>query len=188
MAYNSVAEIFDSIDDARRRLTARLEGLNEAQQNFRPAPDTWSIAEIIEHLSITERQLVQLFQMMLKKIEAAGAGLGANRGMLHAPVSIEEFVEQSKREKYQAPENIRPTGGVPLADSLASLQESRAALRDLQPRLESVEASAARYPHPAFGPLDLYQWLLFVGTHEERHLGQIEALTKSPGFDAAQNV
>jgi len=27
-------------------------------------------------------------------------------------------------------------------------------------------------PHPFFGPLNAYEWLLFIGKHEERHLGQ----------------
>ncbi len=32
------------------------------------------------------------------------------------------------------------------------------------------------YPHPMFGPLDLYQWLVFVGLHESRHACQIREL------------
>ena len=31
------------------------------------------------------------------------------------------------------------------------------------------------YPHPTFGPLNLYQWLAFVGIHQSRHRRQIEA-------------
>ena len=28
-------------------------------------------------------------------------------------------------------------------------------------------------PHPVFGPLNANEWLLFVGKHEARHIGQI---------------
>jgi hypothetical protein len=73
---------------------------------------------------------------------------------------------------------VRPRGGVAVADSLARLRESRAAFEALRPRIERADLSAATYPHPSFGPLNLYQWLAFVGIHEERHLNQIERLLR----------
>jgi hypothetical protein len=42
-----------------------------------------------------------------------------------------------------------------------------------------VDAHDARFPHPAWGPLNLYQWLAFVGAHEARHLAQISALKET---------
>lgn len=182
MTYHSVAEIYASLDDTRRKLYERLKNLSDAQLSRRPTPEAWSITEIVEHLSITERGLLQLFQMMLTKLEGAGAqlpadGLSTGDGRLPAPVSLAEFAEQSK-QKFQAPEQIRPSGRVPLDASLASLRETREALEGLRLRLERVDARPARYPHPAFGALDLYQWLLFVGAHEDRHLRQIENILR----------
>lgn len=94
------------------------------------------------------------------------------------PVSIEEFVALSRAARYEAPERIRPTG-LPLADSLARLRGSRAALHSLRPRIERADGRALSFPHPVWGPLDLYQWLLFIGAHEDRHLAQIEALKQT---------
>jgi DinB superfamily len=56
MNYNSIAEIFDDIDRTRARLFQSVEGLSDAQQGFRPAPDKWSVAEVLEHLSLVERR------------------------------------------------------------------------------------------------------------------------------------
>jgi hypothetical protein len=81
--------------------------------------------------------------------------------------------------KINAPESARPADSRPVAESLAALRDSRAALHALRPRLERLDAHALRFPHPAWGPLNLYQWLLFVGAHEARHLAQIEALKES---------
>lgn len=30
------------------------------------------------------------------------------------------------------------------------------------------------YPHPVFGPMDVAQWVDFIGIHEERHLAQLK--------------
>ena len=140
------------------------------------------MAEIVEHLSIVEGRVARLLSKLVEKLEATSP---REDGSEFAPVSLAEFVERARVEKYQAPEEIRPKGAA-LSDSLASLRESRAALRALAPRAERVEGTLARFPHPVWGPLDLYQWLAFVGAHEQRHIAQIDALKKA--MSAASQV
>ena len=176
MTCNSVAEIFDDIDSTRADLLRSVEGLSAEQRDFRPSPDRWSVAEIVEHLSIVEGNVVRLLGTLMEKAGEEGAARVADAPF--APVSIEEFVEQSRGQKFNAPERIRPTGA-PLADSLARLRDSRSALHSLRPRVEQTDGAALRFPHPVWGPINLYQWLLFVGAHEQRHLAQINALKET---------
>jgi hypothetical protein len=177
MNFNSVPEIFERIDHTRERLLASVENLNEGQQSFRPALDRWSIGQLCEHLSIVEGNVVVLLGKLLGRVEESDAVRAADAPF--GPVSIEEFVERTRGVKLEAPERIRPGDATPLADSLARLRESRAALHTLRPRIERADGHALSFPHPAWGPLNLYQWLLFVGAHEDRHLAQIEALKES---------
>ena len=174
MDFNSVGEIFDHIDAERERLLRAVEDLSEEQQGFRPAPDRWSVAQLCEHLSIVEGNVVRLVGKVLGKAEASGAARA--EGVAFAPVSVEEFAARTRDVKLTAPESITPGDSRPLAESLAALDASRAALHALRPALERADGHALRFPHPAWGPLNLYQWLLFVGAHESRHLAQIEAL------------
>jgi hypothetical protein len=176
MDFSSVPEIYEHIDRTRARLLSAVEGLSEEQQGYTPAPDRWSVAALVEHLSIVEGNVAGLLGKLVGKAEESGAGRTAAGEF--DPVSIEEFVERTRNLKLEAPERIRPTG-LPLADSLARLRDSRAALHALRPRIERADGRALRFPHPAWGPLDLYQWLLFVGAHEDRHLAQIEALKQT---------
>lgn len=173
MAYDSIAEIFDSLDATRRRLLGAIEELTEEQAAHRASPERWSAAEIVEHLSITEEQSVRLFRKLLGR---AGDVSCAGAVAVFEPVSIDEHVERSRAEKYEAPDVVRPKGDATLADSLARLAASRAALHELRERIEAIDCRALIFPHPLFGPLDLYEWLAFIGAHEERHLAQLEAL------------
>jgi DinB superfamily len=173
MDYNSVAEIYDEIEATRSNLLQSVEDLSEEQQTFRPSPERWSVAEIIEHLSIVEGSVVRLVGSLLKKGESGGHV--RIDGAHFAPVSIADAVEQTRSRRLDAPENSRPAGS-PLADSLVSLRDSRAALRSFRPRVERLDGTLLCFPHPVWGPINLYQWLLFVGAHEQRHLAQIEAL------------
>lgn len=183
MNYNSVAEIFDDIDRTRARLFQSVESLSDAQQGFRPAPDKWSVAEVLEHLSLVERRVAKLIATLLDKAESAGqprdaAGQPRDAARLSAPVSIAEFVERTRAQKLDAPDSARPAGAH-AADSLSSLRDSRAALHSLRPRVEQTDCASALFTHPAWGPLNLYQWLLFLGAHEARHLAQIEAIKET---------
>ncbi|HEV7858822.1 MAG TPA: DinB family protein [Pyrinomonadaceae bacterium] len=186
MIYNSVTEIFDVIDDTRSRIYERVGNLSEEQEGLRASADTWSVCEIVEHLSIIEAQLSKMMEMMLAKAEAELRADGTSAQPQHQmePFTLDQFIERSVKEKYQAPETVRPSGSLPLSKALAGLRESRAGLRRLQPRLEATDLSGARYPHPAFGPLNLYQWLAFIGLHEARHLRQIESLISAPSKNA----
>jgi uncharacterized damage-inducible protein DinB len=176
MTYNSVAEIYEDIERTRERLTRTVTELNAEQQDFRTSPETWSVADIVEHLSIVEGRVVKLLSTLIEKAESNGHTLSADTPF--APVSIAEQVELTRAQKLTAPEQIQPTG-MSLDDSLASLLRTRAALQSLRPRVELIDGTELRFPHPAWGAINLYQWIAFVGAHESRHLAQIEALKET---------
>ena len=178
MNYTSVPQIFEVIDETREKIYRRVEGLSDEQATARANADAWTAAEIIEHLALIEGRLLQMMKMMLTKAESAGAG------SKDAPIEIESFsldkyIERSLNEKYTAPEAVRPSGQATLTDSLAKLKRSREELKALRPRIEATDLSNVTYPHPAFGPLNFYRWLAFIGIHEERHLRQAEKLLSS---------
>ncbi|MDX6272069.1 MAG: hypothetical protein QOD28_3292 [Acidobacteriota bacterium] len=200
MIYQSLADIYAANDTVRRRLAARVENLSAAQQTFRPAEGAWSIAEIIDHLSITEQNMAQLIGMLLKKSEGAraSAAVAASDGVdgvdtqtaagapPFQPFTLDNYIEQVREVKLTAPERVRPGGNVTLEDALANLGRTRADIEALRPRLEAADLGAATYPHPAFGEFNSAQWLAFIGLHERRHLRQIENLMAAPGFAQAE--
>ena len=181
MLYSSVADIYRDINETRRRLVERVEPLAEAQQNGRRAEGAWTVAEIVEHLSITERRLLAVMAQMAGGAGAGEPAAGDGSPAAFQPFSLDDYIARAREQKFEAPEFIRPTGTAPLADSLARLRESRAELERLRPGFERADLSAKLYPHPAFGPLNAYQWLAFIGIHEARHLAQIERLLADEG-------
>lgn len=177
MAYQSLGEIFTSIDETRARFFERMGSLGAGQEASRADAEAWSVGEIVEHLSLVEKQIIKLTTLMLMKAESGGAQASAD-GRIE-PLSLDKIIERSQREKYQAPETARPSGSVSIADSLSVMRGSREALHGLRPRLEAANLASVSYPHPVFGALNLYEWLVMIGFHEERHLRQIEAALAS---------
>jgi hypothetical protein len=172
MIYTSVAQILEEIDRTRERLYRRVEGLSEEQANMRSLPNAWTPGEIVEHLSLLEDRLLRMMTVMLTKAEGAKKA-DAPAGM--KPFSLDKFIERASVEKYTAPEAVTPAGKATLAESLAALRRSREELHALRPRIEATDLSSVTYPHPAFGPLNFYEWMALIGMHEERHLRQAES-------------
>lgn len=189
--YENLDDIFGMIDRMRERLIARVNELSAAQTGFRPAPEGWSIAEIIEHLALIEGGIVRMINGSLVRLEAAGGddekptSVEAYRA---SSVTLAEHGAKAAVMKFQAPDHVRPEGAKPVAESIAALEATRRALHQLRPRLEKVTPFAASFPHPYFGALDLAQWLAFIGLHEGRHLRQIENVIAAPDFPAPANA
>lgn len=181
MAYQSLDDIYAMIEQQHARFVAAISGLNDAQAQFRPAEDEWNIAEIAEHISIAHHSFLRITYKLLKQAEAASApplaGLSLNHVLLND-------AGQQKPEKFPAPEIVKPQGGESLANSLAKLVQNLADFQTVRPRLAAADCSQAKFPHPAVGELNAYQWLIVLGEHLDRHRGQIERLKAISGYPA----
>lgn len=181
MVYHSVAEILDMITNAHQRLSGHVAGVRAEQASFQPDADGWTIAQIAEHLGIVAGQFLRLTNKLLTQAEAMNAS--ASPDLRIGPVTLAPAA-YNPNEKFKAPESALPRGTVSVADSIEKVRQAHEALLALRPRLEATDVSQASAPHPAFGPLNLYQWLVLIGVHEERHIKQIEAVKAAPHFPA----
>jgi len=50
----------------RKLFLDSIAGLSDAQWNFKPAPDRWSIAECAEHIAVSEDSIFDLLQRAVK--------------------------------------------------------------------------------------------------------------------------
>ncbi len=180
MIYHTIADILSANEKAQEKFVAAVSGLREAQEDFRPAESQWTIAEIVEHVSIVNDGFLRITHKLLKEAEAAGKHPRADLNIGHT--SLDENGEQ--RRPSQAPERVRPQGGVRVADSLAKMQATLAGFAEIRSRLEAVDLSEPGFPHPALGQFNAYQWMVLLGEHEDRHRGQIDRLKAAAGFPA----
>jgi hypothetical protein len=179
MVYQRLDDIYAMIERQHARFVAAASGLNDAQAQFRPAEDEWSIAEIAEHIGIANNSFLRVTHKLLKQAEAAGALPLAGLSLPH--VLLDEEGRQNP-QRFDAPGIVRPQGGQALTDSLAKIAQSIADFQAVRPRLEAVDCSQAKFPHPAVGELNAYQWMIVLGEHLDRHRGQIERIKTAPMF------
>jgi len=169
-------------DHSRNRVIEVTTGLSDAQSRFKPTPDRWSIAEILEHMvTVQERVLGPVRQLL------AQAPAPPNRDAREIDlILIEKIPDRSMRAN--APEPIVPTGKVPCAVALERLSTNYERLLefiDATPDLRdhAVEAPPLRFvTNGAHTMMDGYQWALTVALHDERHVRQIIEVKSHPDY------
>ena len=93
---------------------------------------------------------------------------------------LDEFRAEDNDRKLVAPEPYRPTGSLSALQSLAKLEEVRARVLSAVEAANGVDLTKASFPHPFFGPLTGYQWLVLIAQHELRHLRQMREILNAP--------
>jgi hypothetical protein len=164
------------LDETRDGVLNAVKGLSEAQWKFKPAPDRWSAAEVLEHLVLIE----EMVDGILGKIGEAPAGAAErDAGKVDAMI-LAKVPDRS--EKVQAPPPALPTGRWTSAGTLEHFLNSRMKTGAI---LQSASALRGHVvTHPVFGPLDGYEWILAVAAHSERHTKQILEVKTDPHFPA----
>ncbi len=173
-------EVVDFLSAEREKFLATAEGLTEAQLNFKPADDHWSIKEIFHHIWMVEGLTARLMAKMLQQatennFPQDGDPDGSVLGSLAAHA-------EKLGNKFQAPERVVPLDALPLGDSIVRMTETRTKLLEPLPELCKYDVAELVFPHPALGPINTYQWLLVMGGHEARHRKQIDRVKAHANF------
>jgi hypothetical protein len=164
--------------DSRAQLLQSIEGLSPAQWTFKPAPERWSVGEVVEHIMRSEVLLFQQAETALNSPE--------NPDWETKTKGKTEFLEKimpTRQGKATAPFEIRPEGKMTREEILTKFdalrEKSLAFARQVD---KPLKAHTAEHPFPVFNTLNAHQWLLYIPWHNQRHIKQIEEVKASPGF------
>lgn len=177
MKAQNISDIYAANDKIREQTKQLVGNLSEAEQNFLPEGEKWSIAQIVEHMAIVQEGMTQISAKLLNKAQAAGK---SSSGEARFSENFTVKAGEARKLKLEAPDQVRPKGDQTVADSLKRMDEARHKLEDLRPLFETIECTDFTFPHPFMGNLTAHEWLALVGGHEARHLQQIsQRLNKS---------
>jgi len=154
-----------------------LKGLSDAQLNFKPAPDRWSISDCVKHIAITE--------MFLWKMTDSALKLPADAAKRSAVKATDDQVLQMVESRAQKVKTFPPlepqnTSFKSCPDALSSFYDSRKMLTDFV--ATTSDDMRDHVVTLAFGSFDSYQMILFIAAHSNRHTQQIEEVKADPNF------
>jgi len=161
-------KLLDHLAKSRNILHTAVDAVPSELRDQRPRPDSWSVAEILEHLNIVDTRFTALWRMK-------SAGTPALNGRV-PEITFDPERVRDRTKKAEATGPIRPTGAVEAATARTTLEVTRQHLKDAIAEADARDLSRVLHPHPLFGELNLYQWVLFLASHEERHAAQIREI------------
>lgn len=173
METKSIDEVYAKNDAVGQKLIALLESLDDETVCRRPSGEKWSIANVVEHVSLVESSMIKICSKLLGKAEAGN--LTAD-GTIAASESFKAKAIEIATMKLEAPEFVQPTCEATLQQSMDRFSENKEKLYELKSQFEKFDSNGHRFPHPFLGDLSAGEWLMLIGGHKLRHLKQIEKL------------
>lgn len=164
------------LKQSQSELLIAVKDLTDAQLNYKPSDDVWSIAETMEHVAISEKNIFGIVETTLKTDPDPSK-------RSEVSMSDEQLlaVITSRDQKVKTRPEFEPS------DSFGSFQGSLDAFNakrksNIQFVKKTKEDLRDRYFDLPFGKVDAYQVILFMSGHTQRHMKQIVELINSEDF------
>jgi hypothetical protein len=157
----------------RKQILDAVAGLTPPQWNYKPGAEKWSIAQVVEHLALTEDLLFGYAQAFFANpLPAPETG-----------ARTEEMVEaiKDRSKPANAPSELRPAGrwqaGPEVVDAFRSRRDKM-----IQRISETKDPVQSTYGKWGSSVVSVYQALHTIPAHTERHLAQINEVKASSGY------
>lgn len=171
-----LTELVAFLDATRTTLLHGAAAVPADRFTERPAPERWSAAELLEHLARVESSCARVVAKM--SAEARAKGVGPERSESSMLGALDGRHVTDRRRRLEAPPIVAPEAGFTRDGALGALTESRAQLRRAIAGADGLALEQVHFQHRVLGDLDLYQWILFVGQHEQRHIAQLAEISR----------
>lgn len=166
----------DHLTQTLDRLSTTVNELSDAQLNFKATPESWSVAECVEHLTISENMFNGMLQGALKE--------AANPAMRDSVTMSDEkligFISV-RDTKVKTPQPFEPSGKFGThEETLAAFTTKRKEHIDyVNTTTDDLRNHFGKLP---FATIDGLQIILFMSGHTERHVKQMEEVMAHEDF------
>jgi uncharacterized damage-inducible protein DinB len=164
------------LEKTREQYRRLAQTLSRSQLHYKPASDQWSVAQALEHITIVEGRVLDRIHTALQQPPTASKSTMEDGHLVQ--------VVAGRTGKLKAPEPVVPTGRWP-EDRLFEEFDLVRNRSVYFARTTNADLRQHGFPHPFFGELDCYQWLLLIPAHCQRHLAQATEVMADPHFPRA---
>ncbi len=169
-----IAELITYLDRQNDNLCAAFDLVPDERRMIRPAPNRWAPAEIVQHVDIVERRLVERLSALLE--QARELPPESDPTSLFPMDMVSRIEVRGRRVVTSAANEPRDTD----ADRVwTDYMNTRAQLKTLIVAGDGLALGSVSAPHAILGELTAYEWIAFAGAHAARHADQIREMTIS---------
>ena len=167
----NLAPIIDILQVTRDRFVAIANQVPADLWRESPGADTWSPAEVVAHVTMTEQFVIarskKALQEPLKPVPLLRR--------FHRPLSLVTW----RGRKVKSPIPLDSSLIAERPDALSRLAAAREGTLAFIESTRGRDLSAYRFPHPFLGSLNIYDWVRTIAYHELRHAKQIREVVET---------
>ncbi len=168
-----IQELTSYLNTGRMSLREAVEAIPAEMRNQAPGSRQWSVAQVLEHLAIVENRFTKVLGEKLAAARAGGLGVETATSSILGSWDVTPMLDRT--EKREAPEAVRPQG-IDWNVALAQLDDARKRFLAVYQSGDGLALVDVIHSHPRFGDLNMYQWAVWLGSHEARHTEQIREI------------
>jgi hypothetical protein len=175
----SLASIRNELDATTSRLHTLVDTMDDATWRTRPASDSWSVAECVEHLNLTSRAYVPLLRDALRDGRARGlTNPGSSSRLDLFGWLLVKSIEPPprRRNRMKTPQPFVPQSIEAKAGVVREYDELQKTLVGFLSEAEGLAISKIKIVSPFNSRIryTVYSALRVIASHQRRHLWQAE--------------
>lgn len=159
--------LLNLLKESEAELLSFIQKLDEAAFLSKPTEDAWSVAELVEHIMITDTSLLQGIKKKGENIPDTTPETMSNEEIL-------KFVP-NRNKKVTAPSFLVPKGRfTSKTQAIAAFRKNRAIVEHFV-KTTDWPLERIAFKHFIFGLINGEGWIVFMVAHCQRHLEQMKA-------------
>ncbi|WP_106794977.1 DinB family protein [Aquimarina sp. Aq78] len=164
----------NELTNSKNNLLSIVDGMNEAQLNYKSDESSWSIAQCTEHITIFENQVFEILEESLE----LPANPERREGVKNTDKELMARI-LDRTDKAITQEDLEPNRTYGNHNSTI---EEFIAKREKHINYINTTKDDLRNHFMAFGTVDAYQIFLYMSAHTERHIEQIKEIKENINF------
>lgn len=167
------------LDSSMSLAFSAVENLSQAQWNYKPDPESWSVANICEHMLMAERGILAMIQNKIIT-DDANRQISEGEGISNEDLIV-RLKDRSPDKRAKTGEQFEPKGSLQSpAEFMKQYAIARQATQDFI-RTTDIDLNAY-YGQSPIGKISAYQWTILMSAHAERHTAQIVEVQSTDNY------
>lgn len=184
MSQQRVNEIVKRLDSISDLVQSRFSHFTLEQLNKKSSPDSWSIAQCLDHMIVTNMSYYPQFKALIegKPIPNLWKSVPVLSGFFGN--LLKRSMRPDETKKFKTQPAFQPSQSDLPSDIVAKFLDSQMELKVYMNKLSRFDFAREKITSPAanFITYSLDDLLEITALHEERHLKQAERVAEQMGF------
>lgn len=167
------------LKESQKELMNTVKGLSEEQLTYKPSPESWSVAECMEHIAVAESGIFMLVETALKEKPNP-----ERRAEVKLSDDMIIRIVTGREQKVKTQKENEPTNR--FGSYTGSVAEFKTQRKNNMKFIKTTEKDLRNYyANFPFGLADAYQAVLLMSAHTVRHTKQIKEILDGEAYPSS---